>query len=96
MRRFEARADREQNQAIMFFWNGGTLRRLTPGGMLMPTLPAPLTADELEPVMVQLASHPDYRSQTVGAFSEDGVGLLMKDGRVTRETDPRRGRPMNG
>jgi hypothetical protein len=96
LRRFEERADRERNQAVMFFWNGGVLHRLNPGGRLMPTRPAPLTADELEPVMAQLALHPDYRSQTVGAFSEDGVGLLMKDGIVTRETDPRHGRPMNG
>lgn len=72
LHRFEARANRERNMAILYFWDAMALRTVSPGGLLTPTQPAPLLADEIEPVLVQLAAHPNYIGQTVQVFSEEG------------------------
>lgn len=79
-------ASREQNMALSFFWNGDMLRQVTEGGVLTNHHPAPLSADEIREVLVQLHGHPNYRKQTVVCVAEDWTLVtLSPDGTIKKE-----------
>jgi hypothetical protein len=84
-RRLQERYQREHDQALLYYWDANQFPRSAAGGVLTGTLPCPLTADEVETVLVQLASHPEYRAQTIIAIAEDYTVVTMKDGAARQE-----------
>jgi hypothetical protein len=90
LRGFEQNHQDERNMAIMFFWDAAQLRQVSPDGLLAAPDPTPLSADQVEIVLLQLARHRNYQHQTVAAPSRDGFYLEMKNGIVRRR--PRDGR----
>lgn len=79
MRRMDE--DVERNMAILYFYNGAALRVVREA--VIPTLPAPLTVEQITTVFEQLAYHPNYNGQHVNAFTEDGHQVNLKNGHVT-------------
>lgn len=79
--RLERKADRERNAAILYHWSGLQLPRVTPGGDLIGSLPAPLNSHEIVGALTQLAEHPNYQGQAVTFVSEDMELVLMRDGK---------------
>jgi spore germination protein GerM len=84
MRRFQERHEEEANMATLYFWNGDALRMTQGEGHLINPRPAPLSADDIEATLKQLASHPNYQHQRVVTTSREGIEVEMKDGEVTR------------
>jgi hypothetical protein len=85
MERYQEMIDDEQNQALGYHWYGGALGRVTVGGVLSSTKPAPLSVSQLEYMLGQLAKHPNYKGQTVVTIAEDSKVVKMKNGRVLAE-----------
>ena len=83
--RAEDRKLRENDMSVLYFYYADTLRHLKDSGILAPKRPAPLTVEEIEPTLRQLAKHPAYKHQTVMVISEDGILVTMKDGEMKRE-----------
>lgn len=86
--RFQQRATEERDMAIMYFWDAAKLKQASPRGLLAATQPAPLSADQVEQVLVQLARHPNYRHQIIASPTKDGFRVSMQDGVVTRVRTP--------
>ena len=84
-RRQQEVLQREADQALLYYWDAAKFGQLAAGGVLTGTLPCPLSADEIETVLVQLAAHPEYRGQTIIAIAEDQTVVMMKDGTARRE-----------
>lgn len=84
-RRQQEVLQREADQALLYHWDASKFGQLAAGGVLTGTLPCPLSGDEIETVLVQLASHPEYRAQTIIAISEKMEVVTMKDGVARRE-----------
>lgn len=73
---------REQHMALSYYWNGKQLTMLHSRGTLCNPAVAPLTAEEIEAVLRQLAHHPFYEGQTVVCFSEDDKVVTMNRGKL--------------
>lgn len=82
-RRQQARALVESNMALLYEWDGAALAKVTKGGVLMGTLPAPLTVEEISTVFIQLLAHPNYDGHRIVAIAKTGeVVTLTPDGEV--------------
>lgn len=77
--------DREQNQAIMFFWVVTTLPAISEGGIIMSDKPAPLSTHEMAEVYEQVALSPFYKKQSFLAFNEQKQSIRFCDGKVTED-----------
>lgn len=84
-RRQQEVIQREHDQALLYYWDASKFGQLAAGGVLTGTLPCPLSAAEIEIVLIQLAAHPEYRGQTIIAIAEDHTVVMMKDGTARRE-----------
>lgn len=84
-RRQQERSRAECDMAIGFFWYLGWFLRMTEGGVIGATKPAPLEVDDLEAIARQLAKEPSYRRQTVRQIARDGRFVVLADGKVTVE-----------
>lgn len=85
MRLFDGVAEDERNMAILYFFDAATLLRIKPHGMLASTEMAPLTADQVEFTLKQLARHPNYQHQSCVTMTKDLMIVSMKDGVVFKE-----------
>jgi len=85
LKRYMPRREREENQALLFYWDAEMLERTRPTGIISGTQPAPLNVEEITTVLRQLAKHPSYKGQTVIAISEDYKMVRMKAGKVEVE-----------
>lgn len=79
--------ENETNQAIMYFWTAQMLMHVKERGVLASPGPSPLTVEQTKEVLSQLASHPNYRGQTVESHVwtdnvNDRVLVRMQDGNV--------------
>jgi hypothetical protein len=83
VRRHAEQQERERNAAMLYWWDAAQLPRLTEGGVLTATKPAPLSVDEIRDALEQLARHPHYRGQLVVSIAEDGRVVTMRDGAAT-------------
>lgn len=79
-RRQVERALDERNAAMLYHYDADALTRVSEGGVLTATLPAPLDAKTIIDVLEQLARHPSYRGQLVVAISESCEIVTMRDG----------------
>lgn len=79
-RRHAERKQIEDNMAILYHWDSACLRQVSDTGLVAPTRPAPLSLEDIETTLVQIAHHPYYCHQTVMAFTKEGVMVSMRDG----------------
>jgi hypothetical protein len=75
-----ARSEDEKNAAMLYHYDAEALTRVSEGGSLTATLPAPLDAETIISVFEQLAHHPAYRHQLVVGISRDIDIITMRDG----------------
>jgi hypothetical protein len=79
----------ERHMCISYFWNLDQLERVNPRGVLVNPGCAPLTVDQLQVVMRQLARHPHYKDQTLIFRARDNQVVTFREGRFTLQ-DPSR------
>lgn len=72
----------ERNMAIAYQWYVNWLSRLTPGGTIAGTEPAPLSREQLAWVLRSVAQSPLYDHQSFHVPLEDGTFIEMKNGEV--------------
>lgn len=82
LERMHERIDDERNMAMHYYWHAQQLMFAISTGVIANTRPAPLTADQLKVSLEQLATHPDYRRQTIRSIADDGTFVVLADGRV--------------
>lgn len=87
LRRHAERVELERNAALLYHYDAEALSRVSEGGVLTATIPAPLDAETIIDVLEQLAHHPNYRGQLVMAISEDERLVTMRDGTAKIVTD---------
>lgn len=81
--RAAAARDDERNAAILYYWAAAHLPLLAEHGVLMTRDPAPLSADEVRDVLLQLSRHPAYRGQRVVVAAADGTIVTLSEGEVS-------------
>lgn len=85
MRRRDARADQEENQAILYYWSVFKWGVLTDGGTLTMDKPAPLTRDEIAVVLEQLARHPEYEGFRIISTDQTGALVVLANGKIEED-----------
>lgn len=86
MTRMERVSEREANQAVLYHYAAHICSKLTESGLYGAPDPAPLTTDEVEDALRQLAKHPEYgNGMTVMIPAEDGTMVTLKNGEVSRD-----------
>ena len=82
--RLAERQKDELNMAMLYFWDAKHLEKVTAGGVLSGTEPAPLNKDQVGYVLNQLKQHPNWKGQTVIVYARDMERLVLHpDGKVT-------------
>jgi len=80
---------REQNMAVLFYWNLAHMDLMSDDGVILPNptapnYPAPLTGDEARRVMELMALSPKAKPNVrVETHCEDGTKLQLWHGKVT-------------
>ena len=64
-------AQRERDEALLYYWTIMSLRRVNSGGVLCTTKPAPFSADRIRYVLAQICAHPEYRGQQFRIVAPD-------------------------
>lgn len=72
----------ERNMAIAYQWYVNWLSRLSPGGTIAGTEPAPLSREQVAWVLRSVAQSPVYDHQNFHVPLEDGTFIEMKRGEV--------------
>lgn len=73
----------ELDMAMCYYWNANALKVTTDHGMISATKPAPLTRDQLQTVLRQIARHPEYKHQNVIQFTHEGEPVRLVDGKIS-------------
>lgn len=77
--------DRERDMAILFFFATQTVLPITnANGLWIAPDPSPLSLDQIELALNQVAMHPVYEQQKVVFLSEDGERITLENGEVKR------------
>jgi hypothetical protein len=74
---------REQNMAILYYYNGALLRTLTDNGIMASRRAAPFNAVDAAWVLRHLQLHPDYRNQVIYVPLESGEVTSLMNGEIT-------------
>lgn len=82
-KRMTARYNTERDMALLYHWDGEALAKVLPEGVVAATKAAPLTNEEVECVLLQLAKHPLYKNQKVVVISKTNDVISMQSGKVT-------------
>lgn len=80
--RASQRQREERDMAMAYFWYVTILRRINAGGTMQAAEAAPLSRADLEVVLRQVASHPNYRSQRIIMLDADGAEVTLEDGKI--------------
>lgn len=81
----------EANMAMLYYFDADELHRINPGGTLAGTVPTPLSIEQVETVLKQLAKHSDYQQQTIKAIAQNGTIVTLIHGQIVSQNpeDPR-------
>lgn len=72
--------ERHKNMAVLYYYDVQSLGVCAADGMVMQTIPSPLSKDEIVEVLKQVCRNPAYKAQTLHAICEDGSHVKVRKG----------------
>lgn len=86
-RRAYRRSQDESNMAMLYYFDADRLPLVRKGGMLLMTVPSPLSVEDINVVLAQLATHSNYDGQNIHAISKDHKLVTLVRGVVQPAED---------
>lgn len=74
-------AQRLHNMSILYWYDVATLGVCVDDGMMLQTIPSPLSKDDIVFVLKQVCQNPAYVRQTLHALDEDGHDVYIREGK---------------